>query len=260
MNPQSARAYRLPVLQVCAVVLGLLQIALFLTVARAESVPPVSPASGLRLDRPALERATGSPPAPGSPAAGEDLAIALWLQQARTPEMEADTWALLDRNLTRFSRALGLDMDKSTPHINAGLKDFLEPVDAVTSGIKLRYRRPRPFISHASIKPCLPREQGFSFPSGHSTWFRVAAELLADLVPERRARLLAVGSHGGNSRVLCGVHYPSDVEAGQRLGSAAAAQLLATSQWQAFKQDPAVRSEIALIRSVPEADLMQLVR
>jgi acid phosphatase (class A) len=174
--------------------------------------------------------------------------------------MEANAWLLLERNLGSFSRALGVDMAKSTPHINAALKRFLIPVDAVMGNLKNRYQRPRPFIAESQIQPCLPREQGFSFPSGHSTWYRAASELLADLLPERRARLVAVGSHGGNSRVLCGVHYPSDVQAGQRLGVAAAAQLIASPQWRAFKADPAVIAEVEAIRQVPDRALPQLVR
>jgi acid phosphatase (class A) len=207
-----------------------------------------------------LSRVVGLPPAPESAAAREDLAILLWLQSARTPEMEASAWLLLERNLGSFSRALGVDMAKSTPQINAALKRFLIPVDAVMGNLKNRYQRPRPFIAESQIQPCLPREQGYSFPSGHSTWYRAASELLADLLPERRTRLVAVGSHGGNSRVLCGVHYPSDVQAGQRLGVAAAAQLIASPQWQAFKADPAVIAEVEVIRQVPERALPQLVR
>jgi acid phosphatase (class A) len=71
---------------------------------------------------------------------------------------------------------------------------------------------------------------------------------------------VAVGSHGGNSRVLCGVHYPSDVSAGQRLGVAAAAQLIASPQWKAFKADPAVIAEVEAIRQVSEGALPALVR
>jgi acid phosphatase (class A) len=174
--------------------------------------------------------------------------------------MAANAWLLLERNLGSFSRALGVDMVKTTPRINAALKAFLKPVDAVMGNLKDRYQRPRPFVASSQIQPCLPLEQGYSFPSGHSTWYRAASELLADLVPERRTRLEAVGSHGGNSRVLCGVHYPSDVQAGQRLGVAAAAQLIASPQWKAFKQDPAVMAEVEAIRRISDRALPELVR
>ena len=83
-----------------------------------------------------LSRVVGLPPAAGSAAAREDLAILLWLQQARTPEIVSGSWALLERNPTAFSRALGVDMVRTTPFLNAALKAFLKPVDGIkgTSG------------------------------------------------------------------------------------------------------------------------------
>ena len=224
--------------------------------ARAEP----SVAQGVVLDVAPLRAVVGLPPRPDSNVGQQDLAILLWLQGARTPEMAANTWTLLERNPGSFSRALGVDVVKTTPTIHGALKAFLKPVDAVKDTLKDRYQRPRPFVADARIQPCLPLEQGYSFPSGHATWYRAASELLADLVPERRMRLLEVGRHGGNSRVLCGVHYPSDVQAGQRLGVAAAAQVIASPQWKAFKADPAVIAEVEAIRKLPAAALPELVR
>jgi len=211
------------------------------------------------LDPAPLSRAVGQPPARGSATARQDLAILLWLQQARTPELISGSWTLLERNPVSFSRALGVDMAKTTPVLNSALKAFLKPVDAVKDQLKDRYQRPRPFVTYAQIQPCLPLEKGASFPSGHSTWYRAASELLADLVPERRERLLAVGRHGGNSRVFCAVHYPSDVEAGQRLGAAAAAQLIQSPQWQAFKRSAELQAELDAVRRVPDSALPELV-
>jgi len=130
-------------------------------------------------------------------------------------------------------------------------------VDGAKDSIKERVQRPRPFVGHPEIQVCLPPESGWSFPSGHSAFFRSAAVLIADLVPERRERLLAVGLLGGTSRTMCGLHYPSDVDAGQRLGEAAALQILNSPQWQQFKQNPAVLKEIEKIRQVPVSRLPQ---
>lgn len=207
-----------------------------------------------------LQAVVGAPPAPGSPTDRDDLAVLVWLQRFRTPEMVGNAWLLLERNPMLFSRALGIDMGKSTPAINKGLGPFLAQVDAANAELKAAGKRLRPYLSHPELKPCLPPEAGYSFPSGHATWYAAAAELLADLVPERRERLLDVGSHGGASRTMCGVHYPSDVDAGQRLGRAAAAQILLSPSWQAFRRQPAVQREIERIRTVPATSLPQLVR
>jgi len=212
------------------------------------------------LQMPPLRAVVGSPPPQGSSAERDDLAVLNWLQRYRTPEQVASAWLLLDRNPLMFSRALGLDMGKSTPAITKGLSPLLALVDRATSDFKNTFRRPRPYVSHPQLKPCLPPESGFSFPSGHATWYAAAAELLSALVPERLERLQQVGNHGGAARTMCGVHYPSDVEAGLRLGRAAAAQILASPEWRIFRSDPAVQAEIELIRGVPSEALPQLVR
>ena len=159
-----------------------------------------------------------------------------------------------------FASALGVDMRRSTPGITAGLRQFLALVDGACNRIKTQVRRPRPYVSHPELKPCLPPESGFSFPSGHATWYTAAGELLADLLPQRRERLQEMALHGAASRVMCGVHYPSDVEAAQRLGRAAAAQILASPQWRRFRLDPLVQAEIQRVNAARPEQLPTLLR
>ncbi len=68
--------------------------------------------------------------------------------------MVSGSWTLLERNPTMFSRALGVDMAKTTPLLNAALKAFLKPVDGIKDQIKDRFERPRPFVSHPQVVPC----------------------------------------------------------------------------------------------------------
>ena len=221
------------------------------------TLDPGAAGAGLQLEMASLNKAVGLPPKPHTTAAEVDLAILLWLQNHRTPDQIVKSWLLLDRNIVQFDRALGIDMTKSTPAVVQGLTSFLKLVDGAKDTIKDRVQRPRPYVSHPEIHVCLPPESGWSFPSGHSAFFRSAAVLLADLVPERRERLLAVGLLGGTNRTMCGLHYPSDVEAGQQLGEAAALQILNSPQWQQFKQIPAVQQDIEKIRQVPASRLPQ---
>lgn len=224
------------------------------------ATPVASPAAGLQLAMKPLERITGQPPAPESAAARDDLAVLNWLQRHRTPQMVASTWSTLGRDVDLFSPALGVDMSKSTPRVEQGLGAFLALVDQASNRIKDIVRRPRPYWSHAHLKPCLPPERGFSFPSGHSTWYQAAAELLGDLLPERRERLLMIGAYGGANRVMCGVHYPSDVDAAQRLGRAAAEQIIASPQWRRFRADPGIAAELQQVRDARPEALPLLVR
>lgn len=83
-------------------------------------------------------------------------------------------------------------------------------------------RRPRPFRSHADIIAHIPPLDEFSFPSGHTlhavgftfialVYFPMLAPFLAPF-----AVLVAI------SRVVLGLHYPSDVIAAALIGSALA--------------------------------------
>jgi acid phosphatase (class A) len=58
-----------------------------------------------------------------------------------------------------------------------------------------------------------------SYPSGHATIGAMMAILLAQMVPEQRIALFAKGWSYGDARVVSGVHFPSDVEAGRILGT-----------------------------------------
>ena len=82
-----------------------------------------------------------------------------------------------------------------------------------------------------------------SYPSGHSTVGTVDALVLAELFPEKRAAILALGRQIGWDRVLTGYHFLTDVRAGRVLGQAIVRELMANP---AFQHDLAeAKAEIA---------------
>jgi len=82
--------------------------------------------------------------------------------------------------------------------------------------------RPRPFEVHAHIAAGAAPLDKFSFPSGHTLhavgFSLVAAAYYPALAPLLSAMTLAVAA----SRIVLGLHYPSDVAAGAALGAAVA--------------------------------------
>jgi undecaprenyl-diphosphatase len=82
--------------------------------------------------------------------------------------------------------------------------------------------RERPFIRHPGITPAMPALDRYSFPSGHTlhavafTWQAVAN------FPELAWVLIPLASLIAASRVVLGLHYPSDVLAGGAIGAALA--------------------------------------
>jgi len=66
-----------------------------------------------------------------------------------------------------------------------------------------------------------------SYPSGHTTYGYTGAILLAVLVPQRYAQMIARGAEYGNDRVIVGAHYAMDVLGGRTLALYDMAHLLA---------------------------------
>ena len=64
-----------------------------------------------------------------------------------------------------------------------------------------------------------------SYPSGHTIRGWSAAMLLAELNPTAADTILARGMMYGDSRVIVGAHWQSDVDAGRLAGSAAVVAL-----------------------------------
>ncbi|HAH32108.1 MAG TPA: hypothetical protein DCL44_07330 [Elusimicrobia bacterium] len=85
---------------------------------------------------------------------------------------------------------------------------------------KERYKRPRPFLRDSHITPCLDRESGYAYPSGHSTTARVFGRILSELVPAGSGKFMSYADQAALNRVIGGVHLPLDIEAGKKLGDA----------------------------------------
>ncbi|WP_230772482.1 phosphatase PAP2 family protein [Sphingomonas sp. Leaf4] len=71
----------------------------------------------------------------------------------------------------------------------------------------------------------------FDYPSGHTSWGTSVALVLAELRPDRADAILERGREYGNSRVICGAHSVSAVEAGRQAAAAIVAVLHGSSQF-----------------------------
>ena len=79
--------------------------------------------------------------------------------------------------------------------------------------------RERPFITHAAIDPAMPALDRYSFPSGH-TLHAVCFTLQASAhFPQLGSLLIPLALTIAASRVVLGLHYPTDVLAGAVLGA-----------------------------------------
>lgn len=160
----------------------------------------------------------GAFPAANSDAGKADLAIVLWHQRVRTPEEIHRAHSEVKLGLANYAQAAGVPLDVARYPQTAALIDKVgKDIKSVTDALKKHFMRPRPFIADPTVQPAIEREPSPSYPSGHATRGLAFALVLAELAPGRREALLAQGRLVGVDRVIGGVHYPSDIEAGQRL-------------------------------------------
>ncbi|NBP32627.1 MAG: phosphatase PAP2 family protein [Synechococcaceae bacterium WB6_1B_055] len=218
-----------------------------------QKLTELNAATGLKLSADKYKDVIGTPPLAGSADEASDLSILRWNQRSRNPEGVIHSWRFLYRNLSSFDAAVGSDLSKSAPILFKELPAFLKEIDNVKDQLKDAIARPRPYVSFKEFQPCLPLESTWSYPSGHATWYAATSLLLSDLIPARAERLQQVGSQGGYARAYCGVHYPSDVLASQKLAVAITKDVIASEQWQIFKEK--LKSEIQKLMIAPPAGL-----
>ena len=95
---------------------------------------------------------------------------------------------------------------------------------------KYTYGRPRPSRLDKDLTTVVPNPHSPSYPSEHAVAAGAASAVLAYLFPTDAQAILAQADAAGRSRLLAGVQYPSDVQAGLDLGHAVAALVIARAQ------------------------------
>jgi len=196
------------------------------------------------------------------PPAEESAALALDTEVSRqnlalrgTPRWEL---AIEDANLAfpmaagTFSCALGVPItEQDTPHLYMLLRRTLADAALSTYAAKNHYQRTRPFVANGE-PICTPdEEEGLtrdgSYPSGHTAIGWAWALILTGIAPEQADPILARGRAFGESRLVCNVHWHSDVLGGRFMGAAAAARLQADPEFRAAVE--AAKSEVAAARA-----------
>lgn len=86
--------------------------------------------------------------------------------------------------------------------------------------IRLFYHRPRPFVAY-DIQP-LFAEHSWSFPSGHAAFFFALATTLYFYNKKWGVWFFVAALVISLSRIIAGVHYPSDIVGGALVGIAVA--------------------------------------
>ena len=183
-----------------------------------------------------------APPQPGSIQFLNDQAQYQWgKMQRNTPRGEQ---AFSDANVDgdgvpqAFSEAFGVRISKeTTPEIHKLVLNMREDAgDLATRGAKEHYMRMRPFAFYQE-ETCNPKQQqelstNSSYPSGHTAIGWATALVLAEINVDRQNEILERGYQMGQSRVICGYHWQSDVDAARIISAAVVARLHAEPTFQ----------------------------
>ena len=87
----------------------------------------------------------------------------------------------------------------------------------VTELIRFFYHRPRPFLVYNDILPLISKNE-YSFPSGHAAFFFAFATAIYFFNKRWGAWFFIAAILISISRVVAGIHYPSDIVAGAIVG------------------------------------------
>ena len=157
----------------------------------------------------------------------------------------------IDSVLNGFSDAFGMPITKSTTPELYYLMERVENDGSLSvRSAKKKYMRKRPYVQFGEGTAVPHEEEELrhtgSFPSGHTARGWAMALVLAEINPERQDEILVRGYEYGESRVIAGFHYQSDVDAARLAASAAVARLHADEAFR--KQLDKAKKEFARLK------------
>ena len=181
------------------------------------------------------------PPQPGSAALENDREVSnLYLttnDSLRWKQAHVDANLDFPYSIDAFTGFLHQKISvETTPYLYLLLQRVIADASASTYSAKIYYRRVRPFMVN-NQPTCDPEAESFlrtsgSYPSGHSSIGWAWALILTELFPDQTNAILQKGQEFGESRIVCNVHWYSDVIEGRLIGAAAAAVLHGNSEFQ----------------------------
>ncbi|MDB5453011.1 MAG: acid phosphatase [Caulobacteraceae bacterium] len=204
---------------------------------------------------PAITRIIPPPPAEGSPRQKQDLDIFLATRQmqgsSRWQLATDDVSYTIPYLLHAFSCAAGVGLTpENAPKTALLVRRVLRDSSITSNAAKDIFRRKRPYL-YVEGPICVAKTADLAanmdYPSGHSTLSWATGLVLSELMPDRSTALLSRARGYGESRIVCGVHSMSAVEAGRTTAAATVAAEHGSAEFRADIE--AVRAELAALRA-----------
>lgn len=183
------------------------------------------------LDPAAVDASRLLPPPPvvGSPDAKAEFDELRAIAARSTPdELAAAARDGKDENFDLYNTTLGFDL-KALPETSRLLTLVIEEEKDDAKAAKKFFHRVRPYSADPTVKTCTPAKAdkaANSYPSGHATLAFSTGVVLAQLLPAKSQAIMARAAEYAEHRLVCGVHFRSDIVAGQQYGTVIALKLM----------------------------------
>jgi len=182
-------------------------------------------------------------PAPlGTPALAQELELMRQIAKDRTPaQIQQAVADDADESMFIFARVLGPKFNAAALPLTAALSTKVQSDSSwVGAPAKTAFLRPHPYHADTQLPTVCPtKAKHDSYPSGHTLAGYMQALVLMDMVPEQQEAILQRAADFAQNRVICGVNYPSDLEA---------SRLLAYSAYAVIRNQPAYQQEVKAAR------------
>ena len=196
------------------------------------------------------------PPVDGSAAQLYDLEISKkytsLTDTARIELAKKDAILTFPEAFDAFNIILDIPItEENTPNLYMLLRRSFADAGLATYAAKNNYSRARPFmvnnLPELDASSEIDLQKDGSYPSGHTAIGWAWALILTEIYPDQTDVIIERGRQYGISRMICNVHWNSDVEAGRLIGSAAVARLHANKQFLIDLE--AAKNEIKTLRN-----------
>ena len=175
------------------------------------------------------------PPAQTSEITKAELNEIHRIEKARTQEQIAAAQADdQEEDIFLFKQVFEKNFSGAALPLTAALSVHIRDDEAVLGKLlKSSFHRPRPFQFDSSLHPvCELSKEPNSYPSGHTLSGYLLAFTLVQMVPEKQGQILQRADDYAHNRLVCGVHYASDVEASRNIAYVMFGYMLANPRFQ----------------------------
>ncbi len=185
------------------------------------------------------------PPSPSSATTREELALLHRIEATRTPAEVAAAQADDDEeDIFSYRGVAGEGFTAAELPLTAALSAHVHNEEGAASDeLKRLFARPRPYQADATLHPVCKTTTAFnSYPSGHTLSGYLLAFTLIQMLPEKKQQILDRADDYAHNRLVCGVHYPSDLEASRKTAYAIFGYMMATPRF--ARELQAARTEV----------------